>query len=90
MLVSAALYAYMRHMSTETVTVKKMSSTIKFSQKAFKRGVDDVLTLAPLREAVREVVRSSASGAFKSSSKAVAPSDSNRGTYGRDPARKAG
>lgn len=33
-----------------------MSDTTKFSQKAFRQGVDDVLTLAPIRDAVRSLL----------------------------------
>lgn len=32
---------------------KRVSATVRFSQKEFSRGVDDALTLAPLRHAVQ-------------------------------------
>lgn len=33
-----------------------MSATIKFDQRAFKKGVDDTLTLAPLRRVIVQIV----------------------------------
>ncbi len=39
-----------------------MATMIKFSQKDFRRGVDDALTLAPLRTAMKEAAAKYVSG----------------------------
>jgi hypothetical protein len=37
-----------------------MAKTLKFDERAFRRGVDDVFTLRPLRQAVKSFAKMSA------------------------------
>lgn len=53
-------------------------STIRLDRNAFRRGVEDVMTLAPLRDVVR-----TASGVFIERSK-VERKDDNHKTMGRE------
>lgn len=66
-----------------------MSATTKFSQKDFRRGVDDMLTLGPIREAVRQLVRAKRRPNDAGSSGKTA-SRRSVGLYGEPTSRKTG
>jgi hypothetical protein len=70
----------------KSVLEKNKMSTVRLDRDAFRRGVDDVLTLAPLRDAVRV-----AAGAFATKSeKPSAKTTSIKTTDGqRDGSKKS-
>jgi hypothetical protein len=55
-----------------------MNTVVKFDQRAFRKGVNDALTLAPLREAIRNVT-----GGISTNGKSVVK-DEGRNPNSRD------
>jgi len=61
------------------------ATTMKFNQQAFRRGVDDIMTVKPLRDAVTSLVKLK----HPSAGSTLAPKDATRQARDdREPARR--
>lgn len=65
-------------------------SLMKFSQKGFSRGVNDTLTLKPIRDAIKDVARQVTHVHSKGAGKGSSVSGGDRGQNPGKPTRKAG
>ena len=81
---------HMRRMTVSSRPKKtqgnRVTTSVRFSQKDFRRGVDDAMTLAPLRDAVRSLA-----GSVMKSTKGSGGSKPNKsvGVHGRDSTTKS-